>query len=141
MEIPPINLHDPLIMWSGEVTSKTKYVIYWGRTWGRTCLPNKERWSLAVTYLPLLGCWLWLGGSECKRLNLHRILHLVSSFPSSQCFLRDWKKCFAYVHRPLPRIRLVCTSLISLDTLGNIWVENLPLIKNFVRESMTYHVL
>ena len=27
-EIPPINLHDPLIMWSCEVIWKIKYVMY-----------------------------------------------------------------------------------------------------------------
>ena len=33
------------------------------------------------------------------------------------------------------------TRLISLDPLENVYVENVPLIRNFVCENMTCHAL
>ena len=56
-------------------------------------------------------------------------------------FGRTNKRFLYMFHTLLRRKRVTRTRLISLNLLGNVSVGKVPLIRNFVCESMTCHVL
>ena len=88
----------------------------------------------------LVGCWYQGDGSERSRLSHHRLLvflflPLVSVFGrTGKCFLHTFHRLLQWMHMNRTRI-------ISLDPFENVYVENVPLIRNFVCENMTCYAL
>lgn len=55
-------------------------------------------------------------------------------------FLLPVKIFLSISYGSLPREHVTNTALISMDTLENVCVKNIPLMPNVMRENMTWHV-